>query len=79
MFDPSTGEFEDTHYCEDGLFVNSGDLLQQWTGDKLFAAVSNYHSYRTNEIFIPLSTTLIDKGISILVDYNAQCVRTQYV
>ena len=41
MLNPSTGEFEDTHYCEDGLFVNSGDLLQQWTGDKLFAAVSN--------------------------------------
>ena len=70
MLNPSTGEFEDTHYCEDGLFVNSGDLLQQWTGDKLFAAVCNSHSNGTNEIFISWYTTLIDKGISMLVDYH---------
>jgi isopenicillin N synthase-like dioxygenase len=36
----ATKEFMDAGYVEGGIFVNIGDLLQRWSGDKLVANVS---------------------------------------
>ena len=36
----ATGEFMDAGFIEGGIFVNIGDLLQRWSGDKLIACVS---------------------------------------
>ena len=35
-----TGEFEDVPTIEDGIFINIGNILQIWSGDKLLANVS---------------------------------------
>lgn len=34
-----TGEFVDAGHVDGGIFVNIGDLLQMWSGDKLKATV----------------------------------------
>ena len=34
-----TGEFEDVPCVPDGIFMNIGDILQIWSGDKLLANV----------------------------------------
>ena len=36
----ATGEYMDAGYIEGGIFVNIGDLLQMWSGDKIIANVS---------------------------------------
>ena len=35
-----TGEFEDVPTIKDGIFINIGNILQIWSGDKLLANVS---------------------------------------
>jgi len=37
VLNTSTMAYEDTVYSEDGIFVNVGDLLQRWSGDKILA------------------------------------------
>ena len=42
----------DAGYVEGGIFLNSGDLLQMWSGEKIMAPVSSL-SFQANWLEVP--------------------------